>query len=140
MVVNNIALQSENHTYQSVTVQLRDLITKSGKATKAQETITPLTALAGQSSKSEQTSDYCRKTKGWSERGHLEADCRTKKRDTEFKQRPQAHLAECRERAFTASADAGQQASNRYAWQYDSICSTHLTPHLDLLQNATPCL
>jgi len=37
MVVNNIASQSENPTYQSVTVQLRDLIAKSGKATKARK-------------------------------------------------------------------------------------------------------
>ena len=144
MVVNNIASQSENSTYQSVTVQLRDLITKSGKGTKAQETITPPTTFARQSSGAEQTCDYCRKTKGWSGCGHLEADCRTKKEDVEFKQYHQAHLAnadeeeECQERAYTASTDTKQQASSRCAWQYDSACSTHLTPHLDLLQNATP--
>jgi len=33
-----------------------------------------------------------------------------------------------------AGADAEQQANSRYACQYDSTCSIHLMPHLDLLQ------
>ena len=54
-------------------------------------------SFAGQSSRSEQTCDYCRKTKGWSGRGRLEADYRTKNRDVEFKQHHQAHHADADE-------------------------------------------
>jgi len=75
MVVNNIASQTENPTYHSVTVQLRDLITMNPKTTKITETITNPTAFTVQSTKAKQICDYCRKKKGWSGRGHVEAEC-----------------------------------------------------------------
>lgn len=177
MVVNNIASQSENPSYQSVTVQLRDLITKGTKAPnlKTQETAAPPTAFAGQS-KAEPICNYCKKVKGWSGRGHLEADCRTKKRDLESKH--QANLAntgtkeECTDWAFMGTTPTGTPSTTYYhysadwngapwqgktlpvqvasalatprkhpdlnAWQYDSACSIHLTPHFNLLQNPVP--
>ena len=79
-LTNNIASQTENPTYHGVTVHLRDLITKNPKTAKNTESIlTKPTAFTIQSTKAEQTCDYCRKKKDWSGRGHIEAECRTKR-------------------------------------------------------------
>jgi len=142
VVANNIASQTENPTYQSVTVQLRDLITSknSSKASKTVTTVSSPTAFTGQTPKSDQTCNYCKKVKGWSGRGHAEADCWSKKRDAA--KQHQAHLAtedndegQYSEYAFSASTMHSIQSHD---WQYDSGCSVHITPHLSLLTNPQP--
>jgi hypothetical protein len=64
MAVNNIASPTENPTYQSITVQLRDLITKNSKDTKTESTTANPTVFATQFTKDELSCDYCRKVKG----------------------------------------------------------------------------
>jgi hypothetical protein len=138
MVISNIASQSEAPSYQSITVQLRDLISNPEKTSKSSVTLTP-TAFATEASTSEPVCGYCKKKKGWSGRGHLETECRTKKREMAATQH-QIHLANiendhCCEWAFTA--DTTRQSLSRH-WQYDSGCSVHITPYLSLLDNIIP--
>jgi len=140
MVVNNIASQTENPTYHGVTVQLRDLITKNPKTAKNTEsTLTNPTAFTIQSTKAEQTCDYCRKKKGWSGRGHIEAECRTKRREAQSNH--QAHIAATEnndEYCDWAFVTHTSTSANSMDWQYDSGCTVHITPHLNLLHQAEP--
>jgi len=140
MVVKNIALQTENPTYHDVTVQLRDLITKTLKTAKNTEsTLTNPTAFTIQSTKAKQTCDYCRKKKGWSGRGHIEAECRTKRREAQSNH--QAYIAATKnndeycDRAFVTHTST---SANSMDWQYDSVCTVHITPYLNLLHQAEP--
>ena len=140
MVVNNIASQTENPTYHGVTVQLRDLITKNPKTAKNTEsTLTNPTAFTIQSTKAEQTCDYCRKKKGWSGRGHIEAECRTKRREAQSNH--QAHIAATEnndEYCDWAFVTHTSTSANSMDWEYDSGCTVHITPHLNLLHQAEP--
>ena len=75
MVANNIATQTEKLTYTHVSSQLRELIVK--KPQKQTTEVPNATAFAVQ----EKICNYCKNKKGWSGRGHTEAECRTKRRE-----------------------------------------------------------
>jgi hypothetical protein len=83
--------------------------------------------------------------KGWSGRGHIENDCRTKKSESQSKEETlhQAHLALNKEDKDTNldwafMVNTYPRTSNPNHWQYDTTCSTHLTPHLNILENVVP--
>jgi len=137
MIISKIASQSGSPSYQSIAVQLRELISNSGKASESPATPTP-SAVAAEASRPELGCESCKK-KGWSGRGHLEAECLTKEFELEatWQQIPLANPETDDGWEWALSADTTNQAASSH-WQYDSGCSVHITPHLSLLDNIIP--
>ena len=90
LLVSNIMSQAETPPYRSITVQLRDLITDD----RDDDTPTlPPTAFTANTTRPERVCNYC-KGLGFSGRGHLETDCRTKRRIMEATESHRANFVE----------------------------------------------
>jgi len=136
-IVSKIVSQSGSPTYESIAIQLRDLISNSGKVSESPATATP-SAFATEASTPEVVCEFCKK-KGWSGHGHLEAECLMKVRELEATwhqiQLANPDTEDSWEWALTADTTKLAPSSH---WQYDSGCSVHITPFLSLLNNIIP--
>jgi hypothetical protein len=75
--VDNLTTKETLH-YNDITVRLREIIfTKQCTTTN---TTQPAAAFIAQ--KGDEVYEWCKANKGWSGKGHLEKDCRTKKRES----------------------------------------------------------
>jgi hypothetical protein len=104
-------------------------------------TITPA-AFTAQSK--DKICNYCKQKKGWSGRGHIKEECRTKKREISITQ--QVQVAEETtinifdiEYAFNTSRLGQNITNDKYNWIYDTGAFLHMTPYLAILKNIRPC-
>lgn len=140
-IVDNITTKTEI-SYSDTTVRLRELVPrKRPNRTESTSSTASGTAPAAFTANSPtnpwnngKICNYCRANKGWSGRGHLESECRNKKRD-EQQTRQQSHTAE----EFVFMAETSTNIENKSTWAYDTEASSHMTPHRELLSNTTPC-
>ena len=133
-VVNNLTTK-ESATYNDVCTKLLDLYSDENPAdTNTAFTTTSMSRNDKGRRKEEKICTYC-KSKGYRGTGHLEGECRTRKRDTGGRASAATVMEDCR-KGYAFPATEKEFPPN--SWILDSGASSHMTPDATRITNLQP--